>query len=104
MKRSRVAAARGPVERLNKSSQLMELQAPHRPIPTRHKLTAPDRVDYKAAEAWVRRRTRQRIRLENYIWEGTPATRKLRERFLKFARVLQAELLHFESWDGTPRS
>lgn len=92
------------MERLKQSSQLMELQAPHRPIPTRHELTAPEGVDYKAAEAWVRRRTRQRIRLENYVWEGSPETRKLRERFLKFARVLQTELLRFENWDGTPRT
>ena len=82
----------------------MELQAPHRPIPTRHKLTPPNGVDYAAAEAWVRRRTRQRINLANYVWEGSDETRKSRERFLKFARVLQKELLHHENWDGTPRT
>ena len=82
----------------------MELQAPHRPIPTRQKLTPPDGVDYAAAEAWVRRRTRKRINLANYVWEGSDETRKSRERFLKFARVLQKELLLHENWDGTPRT
>ena len=92
------------MERLKSHLQLMELQAPHRPIPTRHKLTAPSGVDYTAAEAWVRRRTRKRINLDNYVWEGSAETRKDRERFLKFARVLQKELLHHEYWDGTPRA
>lgn len=82
----------------------MELQAPHRPIPTRHVLTAPKGVDYAATEAWVRRRTRARINLKNFVIEGPPETRKHRERFLKFARVLQKELLHHENWDGTPRT
>ena len=82
----------------------MELQAPHRPIPTRHVLTPPDGVPYAAAEAWVRRRTRYRIDLTNYVIEGPAETRKHWERFLKFARVLQKELLHHEHWDGTPRT
>ena len=81
----------------------MELQAPHRPIPTRHELTPPEGVDYKAAEAWVRRRTRAGINLESFVWEGPAETRKARERFLKFARVLQKELLLHEHRDGTPR-
>ena len=82
----------------------MELQAPHRLIPTRHVLTAPKDVEYSAAEAWVRRRTRARVNLTNYVIEGPAETRKHRERFLKFARVLQKELLHHENWDGTPRT
>lgn len=80
------------------------MEAPHRPVPTRHRLTPPDGIPLKAAEAWVRRRTKSRIRLENYVIIGGPETRRDREKFLKFARVLQAELLHHENWDGTPRS
>jgi len=80
------------------------MNAPHRPIPTRNKLTPPNGVDLKAAEAWVRRRTKSRIRLNNYVFVGPKEGRKQRESFLKFARVLQEELLHFENWDGTPRS
>ncbi len=52
----------------------------------------------------MRRRTKSRIRLENYVICGGPETRRDREKFLKFARVLQAELLHHENWDGTTRS
>jgi hypothetical protein len=80
------------------------MEAPHRPIPTRHRLTPPDGVTLKAAEAWVRRRTKAGIRLENYVIQGGPEGRRDREKFLKFARVLQAELLHHENRDGTPRS
>jgi hypothetical protein len=80
------------------------MEAPQRPIPTRHRLTPPDGVSLQAAEAWVRRRTKSRIRLKNYVIYGEPDTRLHREKFLKFARTLQAELLHHENWDGTPRS
>ena len=52
----------------------------------------------------MRRRTKSRIRLENYVIYGDPYTRPHREKFLKFALTLQAELLHHENWDCTPRS
>ena len=81
------------------------MQAPHRPIPTRHKLLAPKGANRAAIEAWVRRWTKRRIPLDDeFVFAGPDDTAKTRAKVLKFARVLQEELLHFENWDGTPRS
>ena len=79
------------------------MESPHRPIPVRSPLTPPPGVEVAAIEAWVRRRTKARIDLENYVIEGSREGRKDRERRLRYARALQRELLHFENWDGTPR-
>ena len=64
----------------------------------------PPGVDFKAIEAWVRKRTKSQINLDHYVIEGSKEGRKDRERLLRFARALQKELLHFENWDGTPRT
>lgn len=81
------------------------MQAPHRPIPTRHELLTPKGVDRTAVEAWVRRFTKRRVRLDTgFVFSGPDRTAKDRAKVLKFAQVLQTELLHFENWDGTPRS
>ena len=83
------------------------MQAPHRPIPTRIPLLTPAGVNRTAVEAWVRRWTKRKVRLDGEFDIAGPndsESRKQRAKLLKFARVLQAELLHFENWDGTPRT
>jgi hypothetical protein len=81
------------------------MQAPHRPIPTRHELLTPNGLDRAAIEAWVRRWTKRRVRLDGeFVFAGPDENSKNRAKALKFARVLQAELLHHENWNGTPRS
>ena len=85
----------------------MEMQAPHRPIPTRFELLTPVGVNGVPTEAWVRRLTKRRIRLDDdFVFAGPSdsESRKQRAKLMKFARVLQTELLHFENWDGTPRT
>ena len=63
-----------------------------------------------AIEKWVRRRTRQKISLENYAFcsfdgeAGQDEKQSRRDHFMNFARALQRELLHSENWDGTVRS
>ena len=82
-----------------------EMQGPHRPIPTRFELLPPKGVDRTAIEIWVRRWTRRRVRLDDeFVFAGPDENAKTRAKALRFARILQAELLHFENWDGTPRS
>ncbi len=76
------------------------MKAPHRPIPTTFAFDAPDGVDIEATESWVRRRTSARINLDNYVIDGPRETRKFREKFLKYARLLQKELLKYETRDG----
>ena len=84
---------------------LVEMQAPHRSIPTRHELLTPKGVDRQAVEMWVRRWTKRRIRLDDeFVFARPDESAKTRAKLLKFARVLQAELLHHENWDGTPRT
>ena len=80
------------------------MKPPHRPIPVRSPLAPPTGVDVRATEAWVRRRTKAKQNLENWLIEGSPETRMERERLLRYARALQRELLHHENWDGTPRT
>ena len=90
-----------------KAVLLLEMQAPHRPIPTRREVLTPQGVDKAAVEAWVRRWTKRRVRLDDeFDISGSNGSdsRKQRAKLLKFARILQVELLHFENWDGTPRS
>lgn len=94
---------RDPTENAILHAEMM--QAPHRPIPTRHELLPPKGVDRQAVEMWVRRWTKRRIRLDDeFVFAGPDESAKARAKMLKFARVLQAELLHHENWDGTPRS
>ncbi len=81
------------------------MQAPHRPIPTRHELLTPKGVDRVSTEAWVRRWTKRRVRLDDeFVFAGPDESAKTRAKTLKFAKALQQELLHFENWDGTPRT
>lgn len=83
------------------------MKAPHRPIPTRQELLPPKGIEKVAVEAWVRRWTKRRVRLDDEFdisGPGDSDSRKQRAKLLKFARVLQTELLHFENWGGTPRS
>ena len=82
------------------------MQAPHRPIPTRFELLTPHGINRTAVEAWVRRWTKRKVRLADLEMAGPSdsVSRKERAKLLKFARVLQAELLHHENWDGSPRS
>lgn len=83
------------------------MQAPHRPIPTRTSLLTPQGIDRNAVEVWVRRWTKRRVRLNDEFDLSGPSdseSRKQRAKLLKFSRLLQAELLHFENWDGTPRT
>ena len=85
------------------------MQETAKPIRTRHPLTTPDGVDRAAVSAWVRRWTVKRVRLDDPSFQfgsfdaNDAASRKQRTKVMKFAKVLQAELLHFENWDGTAR-
>lgn len=78
-----------------------------KPIRTRSPLQTPARLHSRVAvEAWVRKWTSKKISLDDPSFEfnGPWDNQKERQSVLRFARALQRELLHFENWDGTPRS
>ena len=86
------------------------MQGFSKPIRTRLCITTPEGLDLAAMSAWVRRWTAKRVRLDDPDFQfgsfdvNDAASRKQRAKVMKFAKVLQAELLHFENWDGTLRS
>ena len=73
------------------------MQGPDRPIPTRVEMLTPKGVDRQYAERQVCYFTKKRIRLDD-------PDQKRRDKLRNFYVALQRELLHFENWDGTPRS
>ncbi len=78
-----------------------------KPIRTRSLLPTPGAIqDRRAVEAWVIRWTRKRVRIDDpdFKFIGPWQNQKERESIFRFAKALQRELLHFENWDGTPRS
>lgn len=85
------------------------MKGPDRPIPTRFEMLTPQGVDRQYGDRLVRRFTRSRVRLDDPAFgvgtfdKGNPDSKR-RSKLAKFMAVLQAELLHHENWDGTPRS
>lgn len=85
------------------------MQGPDRPIPTRHELLTPSGVDRQYAERQVRHFTKKRVRMDDPDFRigtldpGNP-DQKRRDKLRNFCVALQRELLHFENWDGTPRT
>ena len=81
-----------------------------KPIRTRHFITTPEGVEREAVSSWVRRWTTKRVRLDDPDFRfgsfdvNDANSLKQRAKVTQFAKTLQAELLHFENWDGTPRS
>ena len=85
------------------------MKGPDRPIPIRPgRLTHwPEGQDRQHLERLVRYFTRKRVRLNSdfaigTLDKGNPDQRR-RNKKAEFMAKLQAELLHHENWDGTPR-
>ena len=100
---------RACAEGSNRTSHPSWMQGPDRPIPTRVELLTPEGVDRQYAERQVRHFTKKRVRMDDpdfrigTLEQGNP-DQKRRDKLRNFFVALQRELLHFENWDGTPRS
>ena len=85
------------------------MQGPDRPIPIRPgRLTHwPEGHDRQHLERLVRYFTRARVRLDSGFSIGTldkgNPDQSRRDKKAEWMAKLQAELLHHENWDGTPR-
>ena len=86
------------------------MQGPGRPIPIRPgRLTEwPEGHERQHLERQVRHFTKCRVRLDSDFCvatfdQGNPDQRR-RDKKANFMAKLQAELLHHENWDGTPRT
>ena len=86
------------------------MQGPDRPIPIRPgRLTHwPEGHERQHLERLVRDFTRARVRLDEGFSIGTldkgNPDQGRRDKKANFMAKLQAELLHHENWDGTPRT
>ena len=86
------------------------MQGPDRPIPIRpgRLTTWPEGHERQHLERLVRYFTRARVRLDSgfsigTLDKGNPDQRR-RDKKAEFMAKLQAELLHHENWDGSPRT
>ncbi|QNI68730.1 hypothetical protein SynBMKMC1_02679 [Synechococcus sp. BMK-MC-1] len=85
------------------------MQGPDRPIPTRFEMLTPKGVDCRYAERQVRHFTKRRVRLDDPdfrigTFDKSNPDQKRRDKLRNFYAALQAELLHHENWDGSPRT